>query len=458
MNPSQLVNHQATLEGLTKFLQQRNVKYLIPSFVDMHGIPKTKMVPIAHLKRMLSGSEMFTGAALDGVPQDVADEEVAAYPDPQSCMIVPWRSDAAWFASDLWNCGKPFPACSRGILKRVLDQAEDMGFVVNCGIEAEFFVLQEREDGLRPVSPLEDLKKPAYDAVRLIDNLDGWLGETVDAMNELGWDVYSFDHEDGIGQFEIDFNYANALTMADRFVFLRVLTNEIARNHGCFSSFMPKPFADKAGSGAHYNFSLANPNGTNLFSRDAKEDSRGCGLSELGYQFIGGMMRHLPAIQAVASPTVNSYKRLIIKGSTSGYTWAPCFVSYGNNNRTNTIRIPAGGGRVELRSADSACNPYLGIAMTVAAGLEGIRNKIDPGEPHRENLYLKSDEDRLKNGVKWLPRTLEEALDEFKNDALSRAVFGDLMFDAWLDFKRGEWLTYLNHVSDWERARYLKQF
>jgi len=373
-------------------------------------------------------------------------------------MIVPWRSDSAWFASDLWIRDKPFPACSRGILKRVLAQASGMGFTVNCGIEAEFFVFQDGAEGLKPVSTLEHLEKPAYDAVRLLDNLDSWMGETVDAMNTLGWDVYSFDHEDGIGQFEIDFRYCDALTMADRWVFLRVLTNEIARKYGYFSSFMPKPFGDKAGSGAHYNVSLAAADGTNLFDIGTNEDPRNCSLTDLGYHFIGGVMRHLGAIQAVAAPTVNSYKRLIMKGSSSGYTWAPCFVSYGNNNRTNTLRIPSGGGRVELRSADSACNPYLGIAMMIAAGLEGIREKVDPGEPHRDNLYLKSDEERSQKGIVWLPRTLEEAVNEFEKDPLSKDVFGDLMFDSWRELKRAEWLSYLNHVSDWEYDRYLKRF
>ena len=217
-------------------------------------------------------------------------------------------------------------------------------------------------------------------------------------------------------------------------------------------------FGDKAGSGAHYNVSLAAKDGSNLFDVGSNTDPRNCGLTELGYQFIGGVMRHLPAIQAVAAPTVNSYKRLILKGSSSGYTWAPCFVSYGNNNRTNTIRIPSGGGRVELRSADSACNPYLGIAMMIAAGLEGISEKIDPGEPHRDNLYTKSDEERSRKGVVWLPRTLEEAVDEFEQDPLGKEVFGELMFDSWRELKRAEWLGYLNHVSDWERERYLKRF
>ena len=222
--------------------------------------------------------------------------------------------------------------------------------------------------------------------------------------------------------------------------------------------YKSKPFADKAGSGAHYNLSLASTDGNNLFDLGSGSDPRGCGLTEIGYHFIGGVLRHLPAIQAVSAPTVNSYKRLIIKGSTSGYTWAPCFVSYGNNNRTNTVRIPGGGGRVELRSADSACNPYLGIAMMIAAGLEGIKEKTDPGEPHLENLYYKTDAERAAQGVTWLPRTLNEAVDAFEKDPLGRAVFGDLMFDTWIEFKRAEWLSYLNHVSDWERDRYLKFF
>ncbi len=451
-------NQAKTTEQLRKHLEGHNIKYLLPSYVDMHGVPKAKMVPIAHLEKMFTGSELFTGAALDGVPQDVSDEEVASHPDPDSCMIVPWRSDCAWFASDLWTEGKPFEPCNRGILKRVLAEAADMGYTVNCGIEAEFYVFEDDDERVSPLSSLPHLGKPAYDTVRLMDNLDLWLSDTVDAMNELGWDVYSFDHEDGIGQFELDFNYAEALTMADRFVFLRVMANEMARKHGAYASFMPKPFGDKAGSGAHYNMSLASADGKNLFDVGSGSDPRGCGLTEIGYHFIGGVLRHLPAVQAVSAPMVNSYKRLIVKGSTSGFTWAPCFVSYGNNNRTNTLRIPRGGGRVELRSADSACNPYLGIAMMVAAGLEGIREKVDPGEPHVENLYYKTDEERADQGVTWLPRTLIEAVDAFEKDPLSKQVFGDVMFDTWVEYKRGEWLSYLNHVSDWERDRYLKFF
>ena len=198
-------------------------------------------------------------------------------------------------------------------------------------------------------------------------------------------DVYSFDHEDGIGQFEIDFAYADALTTSDRYVFFRRLANEIARNHGAFASFMPKPFPDYAGSGAHFNLSLYDlKTGSNQF--ESENDPRGCGLSQLGYQFLAGILRHLPTVCAVVAPMVNSYKRLIVKGSNSGFTWAPVFCSYGDNNRTNTLRIPRGGGRVELRVADPSCNPYLGAALILAAGLEGVREGLDPGCPSSYKL------------------------------------------------------------------------
>jgi glutamine synthetase len=441
---------------LKQSLHDRGVKYLMASFVDMHGVSKTKLVPLSHIHQMLQGSELYTGAALDGVPQDVSDEEVSARPDPESFVVLPWQPHLAWFASDLWCDGRPFEPCCRNILKRQLKAALDLGFVMKFGIEAEFFVFKDVGDCFAPLSTLPHLDKPAYDATRLLDNLP-WVSELVDAMNELGWGVYSLDHEDGIGQFEIDFNYADALTMADRYVFFRFMANSIARRHGAFATFMPKPLGNRAGSGAHFNMSLADrETGTNLFA--AASDCRGNKLSELGYHYLGGVLKHINAICAVCSPTVNSYKRLIKQGSMSGFTWAPVFACYGNNNRTNSLRIPLAGGRVELRPADSACNPYLGAALTLAAGLEGIRERIDPGEPHRENMYRKSPAELDELGIKMLPRTLEEAVDAFEADPLTAEVFGPAMHKAWIDFKRDEWSSYHNHVSDWEHARYLKFF
>ncbi len=438
-------------------LAAAGVRYCAASYVDMHGVSKTKMVPIAHHAQMLGGSELFTGAAMDGVPQSVHDDEVAAVPDPASCSILPWKPEIAWFASDLRYQGQPFEACSRNILKRQLVRADRLGLQFNLGIEAEFFVFKTLEPGgFSPLSPRQNLAKPCYDLSRLLDNF-GWADELVSAMNTLGWDVYSFDHEDGIGQFEIDFKYADALTMADRYTFFRFMAQQIAAKHGGFASFMPKPFADRAGSGAHLNMSLADhATGTNLFADE--NDPHGCKLGALGYQFIAGVLKHLPAICAVVAPTVNSYKRLVKQGSASGFTWAPVLCCYGDNNRTNALRIPLGGGRVELRAADSACNPYLAAAMVLAAGLEGIEHDLNPGAPNVENMYMKSATDLDALGIKTLPGSLADALDAFAIDPLSTTVFGSAMFDAWLAYKRNEWASYIYHVSDWEYSRYLRFF
>lgn len=444
------------LAALKSRLVAEGVTTCIASYVDMHGVSKSKFVPMACFEKMMGGSEMFTGAALDGVPQDISDEEVCCMPDPDAATILPWKPDTALFPSDLWCEGAPFEPCSRNILNRQREKAAAMGFSMNLGMEPEFFVFRDQAGPITPISDLPSLDKPAYDTTRLLDNMD-WLGELVGAMNDLGWGVYSFDHEDGVGQFEIDFDFAEVRTMADRFVFLRMMANAIARKHGGFASFMPKPYGDRAGSGAHFNMSLSSvETGENLFE-DAG-DPRGCGLSRVGYQFLAGILKHLPAIMATVAPMVNSYKRLVAQGSMSGFTWAPVFMSYGDNNRTNSMRIPLGGGRVELRPADSACNPYLGAAMCLAAGLEGIEQELDPGEPNTENMYLVSEEERERRGIFMLPRTLDEAVRAFKADPLSRAVFGDAMFDAWVAYKEEEWVSYLNHVSDWEQDRYLRFF
>jgi glutamine synthetase len=442
---------------LQQTLTERGIKYCLPAYVDLHGIPKAKAVPVAHVSRMLRASEMFTGAALDGVPQAVNDDEVCALPDPATLTVLPWNSEVAWLASDLLLHDAPFAACSRGILKRALARAAELGFRFNLGVETEFCVFKDTPDGrFATVHERDRLDKPAYDIRTLLDYYP-IIDEIVASMNALGWDVFSFDHEDAPGQFETDFAYADALTMADRMVFFRFMVHEIARRHGAFASFMPKPRIDRTGSGAHFNMSLADiRTGQNLF--ESADDSHGCGLSKLGYQFIAGILRHARAICAVAAPLVNSYKRLLLRGSMSGFTWAPVYICYGGNNRTNMLRIPMGGGRVECRAPDIACNPYLAAAMFVTAGLEGIREGLDPGAPHMENMYEYTPADLKARGIAVLPRTLLEAIDAFAADPLSREVFGDLMFDTFVEFKTREWNEYHTHVSDWELARYLKMF
>jgi glutamine synthetase len=444
------------VETVRARLEAAGVRYALAGFSDVHGRLKGKVVPIGHLANMAAGSELFTGAAVDGVPQDVSDEEVSAHPDLDRAFQLPWRKEVAYFPSTLYTEGKPFEAGARHILQRQLAAAEGLGLTFNLGIETEFFVLEDGADGPVEVSERDRLEKPCYDLTTTLDNF-AWLTELVEAMDELGWDVYSFDHEDARGQFEIDFMYSDALTMADRVAFFRLMAGEIARKHGHFASFMAKPFANRTGSGAHFNMSLADlVTGENLF--ETGEDPHGVGVSQIGYHFIAGVLRHAKAISAVIAPTVNSYKRLVRKGSTSGSTWAPVFVSYGDNNRTNMLRIPSAGGRVECRAADISCNPYLGAAMILAAGLEGVREQLDPGAPHTENMYDYTDAQIAELGIGMLPRDLSEAIDEFQADSLSREVFGEALYNSFIDLKRAEWESYQAHVSGWETERYLKFF
>lgn len=447
---SLIIREHDEVQTLEQELRSRGVRYAVAGFTDVHGRIKGKVVPIDHLAQMAAGSELFTGAALDGLPQDVAEEELSARPDLTRGCQLPWNPEFAYFPSSMYCQGEPFEAASRNVLVRQLDRAAEHGLTFNLGIETEFFVLDPNGDN---VSDRDRLDKPCYDVPTLFDNAP-WLIELVGAMDELGWDVYSFDHEDAQGQFEIDFMYADALTMADRVTFFRMMAGEIARKHGHLASFMPKPFADRSGSGAHVNMSLSGLDGQqNLFLGD----DRG-GLSTLAGHFIAGILDHAEAICAVIAPTVNSYKRLRRSGSMSGSTWAPVFVSYGTNNRTNMLRIPLAQDRVECRAADISCNPYLGGAMLLAAGMDGIERELDPGEPHTENLYRATPAEIARQGLRLLPQDLGQAVDAFEADPLSRRVFGPLLHDSWVELKREEWTSYAHHVSQWEIDRYRSFF
>lgn len=446
-------------EAKTAELKAAGVRYAAISFVDVHGRAKAKVVPIDHLPHTVEGSELYTGAALDGVPQAVNDDEVASVPDLDGGVILPWQPEMAWFPSDLMLRDEPFAACSRQVLRRSTDAAAALGYTFNLGIETEFYLLRRGEDGsLAPLEPSDTLAKPCYDLRTLLRSFPV-VDELVTMMNALGWGVYSFDHEDGNGQFETDFGYTDALACADRITLFRIMLGELARRHGVLATFMPKPFAHMTGSGAHMNMSLAGPDGTNLFAAGpGAPDPHGAGLSTLGYQFAAGILRHAGAVCAVVAPTVNSYKRLVRTGNMSGFTWAPVFATLGSNNRTNMLRIPMAGGRVECRAADASLNTYLAAALILAAGLEGIRQGLDPGAPTAENLYLVSDEERDRRGIAWLPRTLGEAVTAFREDPLAEEVFGPEMFRAFAELKQAEWDEYHAHVSDWEIDRYLTFF
>jgi glutamine synthetase len=438
-------------------LEQQGVRYAMGCYVDIHGVPKAKVVPLPHLEHMMQGSELFTGYALDGLGQQPNDDEICSMPDARSLTILPWQKDVVWMAADNYFHGEPYPLSTRVVLQKQIERAAKLGYTFNLGIEGEIYVLGQDEQGKLFIPNADDnLDKSCYDIKRMFD---AWpfLDRMVTYMQELDWDVYSFDHEDGQSQFEFDFKYADALTMADRYIFWRFMAKKVASDLGMVATFMPKPFAHLTGNGAHFNMSLADTEGgENLFKTDA--DGRGCGLSQLGYKFIGGLIAHGRGLMACAAPTVNSYKRLIRRGAMGYYSWAPVFNSYGSNNRSNNFRIPMGGGRVECRGVDSSCNPYLVAALLLAAGLDGIEQDIDPGDPHHENMYEYSDAQLEEVGVQKLPRTLGEAVEAFEADSWFRDVLGSELVDEFIRYKSAEWEEYHNTISQWEIDRYARFF
>lgn len=447
------------LTDLKQQLRARGVKYCVGAYVDIHGVPKGKVVPVDHFEHFAEGSELYTGYALDGLGQGPNDDEIASVPDTRGLIQLPWNPEITWFPADLYFHGKPYELSTRVALGRVMREAEAMGYRCNLGIECELFVVREREDGTLEIPNRDDnLVKSCYDVKRFLDRYQ-WLDKMASAINALGWDLYSFDHEDANSQFEFDFKYSDALTMCDRYTFFRLMARHYAEEEGLLATFMPKPFADKTGSGAHFNMSLASAEtGENLFARAPEEDPRGLGLSDTGYQFIAGILRHGAALCAAFAPTVNSYKRLVRRGLMAYYSWAPVFNSYGRNNRTNSVRVPMGGGRCESRNADSSCNPYLAAALVFAAGLEGIREGLDPGPAREENLYELSPAELEARGIQELPRTLDEACDAFEADPFVERTLGKGLRDEFLACKREEWRQYHQTVSAWETARYARLF
>jgi glutamine synthetase len=447
------------LAKLQQDLEAKGVKYCIGAYVDIHGMPKAKVVPIAHMLHMAHGSERYTGYALDGLGQAPNDDELTSIPDFSRLIQLPWEPKIAWIPADNHFQGQPYPLNTRVALQNQLQEAAALGFGMNLGIECEIYLLKQEADGSLGIpDPNDKYVKPCYDVESFISNFS-WLDKMASTINALGWDLYSLDHEDANGQFEFDFKYADALTSCDRLVFFRHMAKHYAREEGLLATMMPKPFANRTGNGAHFNMSLYDlKNGSNLFACDPSEDPRGIGLTTLGYQFIGGILKHGRALCAAFAPTVNSYKRLVRRGAMSTFSWAPVFNSYGSNNRTNSVRVPAGGGRCESRNADGAVNPYLAATLVLAAGLDGIRNGIDPGNPNEDNLYAISDEERRARGIDFLPQTLQEAVAAFAADPLVEQALGKELRDEFIRYKTEEWETYHLGVSKWEIERYSHMF
>ena len=441
-------------------LKKAGVQTLFGAYVDIHGVPKSKAVPIDHFEDYLKGSELYTVGALEGMGElGPNEDECSGIPDLDSLTVLPWDRRYAVAAADLTFDGKPYDHDSRAVLKRQMAAATDAGYVMNMGVEPEVYVLREVDGDWIPFisDDLLNLPTRGYDLEATVQ-ADEFLEPMVGYINELGWDVYSFDHEGGDGQYEFDFGYTNALTMADRMLIFRLMAKYVARSIGCIATFMPKPWSDAFGSGAHLNVSLADlETGANLFeAKDIGASRAQSGYDELAYHFTAGVLKHSGAITAVVCPTTNSYKRMEPYGRMREMSWAPVYRAYGHNNRTLIARLPMNRRCLEVRQADAACNFYLGTAIVLAAGLEGIRDKLDPGEAVEYNTYDFTDEELAERGVQRLPQTFGHALEEFEADELAKSVFGEDFHRTFLTYKRAEWKEYCLDVSRWERDKYLR--
>ena len=417
---------------------ERGIKHFLVSFVDLFGVMRAKLVPAAAIAQMQKTGAGFAGFAtwLDMTP---ADSDLFALPDSDSLVQLPWKPEVGWVAADLVMDGKPVEQAPRYVLKRMIAEAAKDGFEMRHGIECEYFLI--RPDGEGVADPADTQSKPCYDQAALMRQYE-FIAELSDAMLGLGWGAYQNDHEDANGQFEMNWEYADALTTADRHALFKYMVKSLAERRGLRATFMPKPFADLTGNGCHAHVSLWRGD-ENLFHDPNGE----LGVSSLGYNFIGGVIGSADALAAITNPTVNSYKRINAPPTLSGATWSPNMISWSGNNRTHMIRIPDPG-RFELRLADGAVNPYLLRAAILAAGLDGVRNKRDPGRRLDINMYAEVDK---AGDVKRLPLNLLDALRAFEASAVLGDALGKDFVAAYLKLKHAEWNSYARHLTTWER-------
>ncbi len=448
-------------------LEEAGVKYILSCWIDLLGVPKTKPVPISDFELLCLGKgPQFAAHSISFVPElGPADSDQISLPDLDTLVVCPWDRTCAWMFADLWWQDKPYNLCPRHALKRTIHNAANAGYTIHAGVEPEFIAM--RWENGRPVKAMDNDPLPGqgvrprrqafgYDVEFSIDSM-GFLGELIDILEDLGWNLHDAVAEGAYSQFELDFHYTDVLAMADRLVFLRVLLKEVAKKHGKFITFMPKPTTGDWRSGAHMNTSMQsvdNP-GVNIF-----EDGKG-GWADPAHHAVGGLLRHGGALTAIACSTVNSYNGLVprVGGFEGGtVTWAPTHMTYGYNNRSAMLRLPQSRFCIENRAADMCMNPYLGLGMTAAAMVEGVTQKYDPGEPLNQDLYSMTDEQLAASGAQRLPRNLLEAIEILKDDTLAKEVLGETMLNSYLHYKMDEWERYHQTVTDWEVEEYLRLY
>ena len=433
-------------KNLSKIAKQKKIKYFLISFVDLFGVLRSKLVPARAIGEMQKNGAGFAGFAtwLDMSP---ADTDMFAIPDPDSLIILPWNREVGWLASDLWMDGKPVDASPRIMLKKQIEKLSKRNLKMKSGVECEYFLLSE--DGLSISDPRDIQSKPCYDQSALMRRYE-LIKEICDCMIELGWNPYQNDHEDANGQFEMNWDYSDSLITADRHTFFKFMVKSLAEKHGLRATFMPKPFENLTGNGCHAHISLWNGKSNKFL-----DNGNRLGLSKLAYNFLGGIIKNATALAAFFNPSINSYRRINAPPTKSGASWSPSSISYTGNNRTHMIRVPDPG-RFELRLMDGSSNPYLLQAAVMAAGIDGLNNKIDPGEPLFCNMY--TDYKNYPN-LEKLPDELEESLEKLEENKNLREAFGEKVIASYIKLKRQELESYNKEerfdkgspVSDWER-------
>ena len=451
------------LEDIQDRVDSDGVEFIYAMFVEMHGKPCAKLVPVEALDGLMADGAGFAGFAAGPIGQDPSSPDMLAIPDPASYTQLPWQPNVAAMQCDPTVDGEPWPFAPRVILRRALDELGQRNLVFKTGVEAEYSLVERDDDGTIRVADRRDIEPlPCYDA-RGLSRMLPHLSEVSKSLNAMGWGNYANDHEDANGQYEQNWHYADAMTTADRLILFRLMIHTLAERNGRYATFMPKPFADKTGNGLHTHLSLWSADEDEpLFAGNGDaDDPNGLGLTEMAYQFAAGLIAHAPALTAIICPIVNSYKRMGVGAPTSGATWAPAYAAFGGNNRTQMIRVPEPD-RLEVRLGDGSANPYLMFTALLACGLDGIDRGLDPGEPNTANLFALSAEEVGARGIASLPLTLLHAAEQLATDEVLGKALGMTADGPYRDYfvkvKRDEFMAHHHEVTQSEVNQYLTLF